>query len=133
MYNKKVASYFNFYQNQDFVIRFLFRLFSQLSIKRLENPITGLLFSKSIAYEQLGKYNMCYIYYSISLIFRMRYFSRIKSFQESHSWALRGSLSFMSVNRTRRPKVDIGRTSVQNRLTVDLSTFVRKALEFEVR
>jgi len=28
-------------------------------------------------------------------------------------------LSFMSVNRTRRPKVDIGRTSVQNRLIIN--------------
>ena len=61
LYNKKVASYFNFYQNQDFVIRPLFRPFSQLSIKRLENPITGLLFSKSIAYEK-GNTIICVTY-----------------------------------------------------------------------
>ena len=28
-------------------------------------------------------------------------------------------LSYVSINRIRRPKVDIGRTSVQSRLTVD--------------
>jgi len=28
-------------------------------------------------------------------------------------------LSFMSINRTRHSKVDIGRTSIQSRLTVD--------------
>jgi len=36
----------------------------------------GPLFSKSIAYEKLRKYSMRYIYYNISLVFCMRYFSR---------------------------------------------------------
>jgi len=41
--------------------------------------ISGLLFSKSIAYKKLEKYySIRYIYYSTSLIFRMRYFSKIR-------------------------------------------------------